>query len=65
MRFISDWHESIFKRHSRRKFNGRELTIEDLVRLNNFCKEYRPFSGGQAHLVASSVEDVFKGTLGT
>jgi nitroreductase len=61
---VTSWYEAISRRHSRRTYTPRVPEAETLVRLDQVCHEFRPFSEVRSELVRSSPEAVFKGLLG-
>ncbi len=61
---VARWHEAIFRRLSRRTFTPQLPEEEKLTRLEQVCREFRPFPEVRSELVRSSPETVFRGLLG-
>jgi len=61
---VDHWYPAIFKRHSRRSFSARIPEEDKLARLDQVCREFRPFPEVRSQLVRRSPETVFKGLVG-
>ncbi len=63
---FSRWYPAIEKRRSRRHFDAsRPIEPDKLSALDIVCKRFAPFPGARLCLVTESVEDVFKGLVGS
>ncbi|MFX1483242.1 MAG: nitroreductase family protein [Promethearchaeota archaeon] len=62
---VDSWYKAIEERHSQRAFNGKSLSEEQLLHLENICREFRPFRGGRAVVVRTPPENVFTGAIGS
>jgi len=61
---VERWYPAIFKRHSRRTYSGQVPEEDKLARLDQVCREFRPFPEVRSQLVRKSPETVFKGLVG-
>jgi nitroreductase len=61
---VDAWFKAIPVRASRRTYEARPLRDEELVPLENACREFRPFPESRAELVREPSDGVFKGILG-
>jgi nitroreductase len=61
---VSRWYDAIFRRHSRRTYSPIVPEAEKMSRLDQVCREFRPFPEARSELVRSSPEAVFKGLFG-
>jgi nitroreductase len=61
---VDRWYPAIFKRHSRRTYSAEVPKEEKLARLDQVCREFRPFPEVRSQLVRKSPETVFKGLVG-
>jgi len=62
---VASWSRAVFQRKSRRSYRiDRPIAEEFLVRLENFCREFRPFADARIEIVRHSPEDVLKGLVG-
>lgn len=59
------WHEAIFIRRSRRKYDPEKLPEDKLERLSFVCDRFRPFPEARAVLVRESGDDIFRGFIGS
>ncbi len=57
------WYEAIFKRRSRRLYNGIPLKEETFKKLNYICDHFQPFISARA-ILKENTKDVFKGIIG-
>ena len=63
---FSTWYAAIEKRRSRRRFNPNlPLAPETLAALEKVCNQFAPFPSARSRLVTESVENVFKGVIGS
>jgi nitroreductase len=60
---LERWYPAIFDRRSRRMYLSESPPEDVLSRLEEVCREFRPFPEARARLVRSSPEDVFKGLV--
>ena len=60
-----EWHPAIFARRSRRQFDGRPMEPGVLQRLEEVCREFRPFPEARAVLVSEPPDDILKGAIGS
>ena len=58
------WYPALFKRQSRRSFLSHLPEEEKVARLEDVCREFRPFSEVRVELVKDKPEKVFKGIIG-
>ena len=62
----SRWYPVIEKRRSRRHFDAsRPIESDKLSALETVCKQFMPFTNARSCLVTESVQDVFKGVVGS
>ena len=61
---VERWYSAIFKRRSRRTYLSKPVDGEKLERLEDVCRNFRPFPGARSELVLNSPEPVFKGLVG-
>lgn len=61
---VERWYPAIFERRSRRVYRGEYPGEDALWRLDQACREFRPFPEVRAELVRLSPESVFKGLIG-
>jgi len=61
---VDRWYPAIFIRHSRRTYSAEVPKEEKLARLDQVCREFRPFPEVRSQLVRKSPETVFKGLVG-
>ena len=61
---VEHWYPAIFQRRSRRVYLQESPAEDALSRLDEVCREFRPFPGARAQLVRCSPEAVFKGLVG-
>jgi len=59
------WYPAIATRRSHRRYEERQVAPDLLDRLNDFCRQWRPFPSARAVLVTEAPEAVFRGALGT
>jgi len=59
-----NWYQAIFVRKSRRSFLPQVPEEEKMARVEQFCRDFRPFSGARAELIRRSPERVFRGIVG-
>ena len=63
---FSRWYSAIEIRRSQRLFDpNRAIESEKLETLNAICKQFTPFPLARSCLVTESVQDVFKGLIGS
>jgi len=61
---VDSWHEAIFRRHSRRRFDGNVPDEQALSRLRWVCERFRPFAEARAVLVEQADPAAFSGVIG-
>ena len=61
---VDRWYKAIFERHSRRAYAAKAPAEDKLARLDQVCREFRPFLEVRSLLVRKSPETVFKGLVG-
>jgi nitroreductase len=61
---VERWYPAIFKRHSRRTYLAEVPAEDKLARLDQVCREFKPFPEVRSQLVRRSPERVFKGLIG-
>jgi nitroreductase len=61
---VERWYPAIFERRSRRVYLAGSPAEDSLSRLDQVCREFRPFPEARVRLVRSSPEAVFKGLIG-
>jgi nitroreductase len=61
---VERWYPAIFKRLSRRNFIPDVPAEEKLARLDQVCREFRPFPEVRSQLVRKPPQTVFKGLVG-
>jgi nitroreductase len=61
---VERWYPAIFQRHSRRTYSAQIPEEDKLARLDQVCRDFRPFPEVRSHLVPRSPETVFKGLVG-
>ena len=59
------WYGAIGIRRSRRVFESRQINPADLKRLEEHCRDFRPYPEVRAVLVSASPDQIFKGAVGT
>lgn len=59
------WHEALWRRTSRRRFQARAIAPELLRPIERLCQEFRPFGSARAVLVARAPAGVFRGIMGS
>lgn len=60
------WYDAIFQRHSRRQFDRKPLTPEEVTYLVDFSQELnRNVDGARVEIVNQSPDDVLKGAIGS
>ena len=63
---FSRWHLAIKKRRSRRHFDPhRSIEPDILAKLDTLCNQFTPFPNTRSRLVTKSVDNVFKGIIGS
>lgn len=63
---FSRWYSAIEKRRSRRHFDpDRPIEPEIMEALNSICEKFKPFPHARSCCVTTSVNDVFKGIIGS
>jgi nitroreductase len=62
---VESWYQSIFLRHSERSYSDEPVSEKDLSKLEETCREFRPYEGARAELVRSPPDDVFRGAVGS
>ncbi len=63
---FSRWHLAIKKRRSRRHFDPhRSIEPDILAKLDTLCNQFTPFPHARLRLVTKSVDNVFKGIVGS
>ena len=62
---VEAWFKAVPVRASRRSYEARSPVDEQLARLENACREFRPFPESRAELVRRPAEGVFKGIIGS
>ena len=63
---FSGWHPAIEKRRSRRHFDPKSPVAPEVVAaLDKVCNQFAPFPHARSRLVTESVENVFKGIIGS
>ena len=63
---FSRWHLAIKKRRSRRHFDPhRSIEPDILAKLDTLCNQFTPFPHARSRLVTKSVDNVFKGIIGS
>lgn len=67
MQIIKDhWYDAIFRRHSRRKFNGIPLALSEVMYLTDFASDLNHMvHGARAVVVNKSPDNVLKGAIGS
>ena len=60
----SRWNAALAPRRSRRQYDSRPLAPEELARLEEVCREFRPFPEARADLVTESPDRILKGAVG-
>lgn len=58
------WHAAIPPRRSRRQYDSTPLRPDELSRLREVCREFRPFPSARADLVTESPDRILKGAVG-
>jgi nitroreductase len=61
---VERWYPAIFKRHSRRDYSPAAPEEEKLARLEEVCRDFRPFPEVRLELVRKSTELIFRGLVG-
>jgi len=61
---VDRWYPAIFKRHSRRTYSAEVPEEDKLARLDQVCREFRPFQEVRSELIRASPKEVFKGLVG-
>jgi len=61
---VERWYPAIVKRHSRRTYSAEVPAEDKLARLDQVCREFRPFPEVRSQLVRRSSETVFRGLVG-
>ena len=59
------WYEALFRRRSRRTYTSSAPEADKLDRLDQVCREFRPFPEVRSVLIKSSPETFFKGLIGS
>ena len=61
-----NWYQAIFVRKSRRSFLLRRVPEEEkIARIEQFCRDFRPFSGARTEFIRRSPERIFRGIVGS
>ncbi len=58
------WHAAVTPRRSRRQYDSTPLRPEEISRLREVCREFRPFSAARADLVTESPDRILRGAVG-
>lgn len=58
------WLAAIPERRSRRRFDGRSLTPEQVAALTQACREFRPWPAARVELINEAPTDVMTGLIG-
>lgn len=58
------WYTAMSMRRSRRLFKSEPVSVDLLVQIDNFTKEFKPFHNARAVLIKHSADKVFKGIIG-
>jgi len=58
------WYPAIFHRLSRRTFLDRPIEADKVSRIDEVCREFRPFAEARVEFVPEGPTDVFKGIIG-
>jgi len=61
---FTTWHAAIYHRRSRRNYDSTDLEPDLLSRMQEICRDFRPFSQARAKLVTQSLDEIFKGVIG-
>jgi len=61
---VETWYAAIFRRRSRRTYISKPVDGEKMERLDDACRNFRPFPGARSELVWNSPQPVFKGLIG-
>jgi len=59
------WNAAIPQRRSRRRFDGSPLSPDQLARMGEVCREFRPFPQARAEVVTQSPERILRGVVGS
>jgi len=62
---VEAWFEAVTDRTSRRTYEARLPGDEQLIPLENACREFRPFPESRAEFVRQPADGVFKGIIGS
>lgn len=62
---LQTWHEAVFARRSRRRFDGRPAEPCSLARVSEMYEGFHPFGSARVVLVRKAPGDVFKGLVGS
>jgi hypothetical protein len=61
---VERWYPAIFERHSRRDYSAAAPEEEKLSRLEQVCREFRPFPEVRSELVREPAARIFRGLVG-
>lgn len=62
---VERWHRAILERASRRRYDRRPVAEKALVRLEQVCRDFRPFPEARVALVREPVDMVAAGIIGS
>jgi len=62
----NEWYDAVFKRRSRRQYNAKNLSDEDITHLHEFSKELNTkIDGVKIEIINQNPDEVFKGIIGS
>jgi nitroreductase len=61
---VASWYPAVFVRRSRRSFASVPLEMDDIARLKDVCRDFRPFPGVRAEFIDRRPDHVLRGIVG-
>lgn len=62
---IEEWAAAVPRRHSRRRFSGAQLTLEQADAMRAHCEDFMPFAAARTVFVREPHVDIFGGVFGS